>query len=97
MERIENCPCCGGEGKLKDVHARIRHGWVGCPACRLYINGNISPEGAIRAWNRRFQVRIDAPIFDREEIFTDCTVQVLTNSLTGEQSVGWWPNKEAST
>ena len=97
MERIENCPCCGGEGKLKDVHGRIRHGWVGCSECRLFINWNIDPAGAIRAWNRRTVVRVDAPIFDREEIFPDCTVQVLTNSLTGEQSVGWWPNKEAST
>lgn len=32
--------------------------------------------------------------FDKEEIFTNCTVQVLTNTITGEVSVGWWKNKE---
>ena len=54
METIKACPCCGGEGKLKDTQGRqVRQGWVGCPACGLYINWKISPEGAIRKWNRR--------------------------------------------
>lgn len=30
--------------------------------------------------------------FDEEEIHTDCTVQILRNSRTGEISVGWWKN-----
>lgn len=33
------------------------------------------------------------PLYDQEEIFPDCTVQVLRNSVTGETSVGWWENK----
>ena len=53
MERIKDCPCCGGPGMLKDICGKIRHGWVGCPKCRLYINWNISPAGAIRTWNTR--------------------------------------------
>lgn len=32
-------------------------------------------------------------IFDKEEIYDDCTVQVLSNSITGEESVGWWKNE----
>jgi hypothetical protein len=35
---------------------------------------------------------IDVPFFDQEEIYTNCTVQVLTNSITGEVSIGWWQN-----
>ena len=31
-------------------------------------------------------------IFDMEEIHENCTVQVLTNSVTGETSIGWWQN-----
>ena len=31
-------------------------------------------------------------MFDDEEIHENCTVQVLTNSVTGETSVGWWRN-----
>lgn len=34
-------------------------------------------------------------VFDKEEIFYGCTVQVLTNTKTGEVSVGWYrPNGE---
>lgn len=53
MERIENCPCRGGEGQLKDTRGKIRQGCVGCPACQLYISWKISPEGAVKKWNRR--------------------------------------------
>lgn len=35
---------------------------------------------------------IETNLFDVEEIYPDCTVQVLRNSITGEVSVGWWPN-----
>ena len=35
---------------------------------------------------------IETSIYDIEEIYPDCTVQVLRNSVTGEVSVGWWEN-----
>lgn len=35
---------------------------------------------------------IETNLFDIEEIYPNCTVQVLTNSITGEVSVGWWEN-----
>ena len=54
METIKSCPLCGGPGKLKDSQGRqVRQGWVGCPTCGLYINWKISPDGAVRKWNRR--------------------------------------------
>jgi len=31
-------------------------------------------------------------IYDEEEIHPNCTVQILRNSVTGEESVGWWEN-----
>ena len=31
-------------------------------------------------------------IYDEEETYPDCTVQVLKNSVTGKISVGWWKN-----
>lgn len=37
---------------------------------------------------------IETNIFDIEEIYPNCTVQVLCNSVTGEVSVGWWKNGE---
>lgn len=36
--------------------------------------------------------RIEVSVYDKEEIFENCTVQVLTNTKTGEVSVGWWKN-----
>ena len=38
--------------------------------------------------------QIETNIYDIEEIHPNCTVQVLKNSVTGEVSVGWWPNEE---
>lgn len=37
---------------------------------------------------------MDIPIFDQVETYTNCTVQVLTNSVTGAVSIGWWQNEE---
>ncbi len=38
-------------------------------------------------------IQIETNIFDQVEEYPNCTVQVLTNSVTGEVSVGWWPNE----
>lgn len=97
MPTLENCPCCGGEGKLKDIRGgKIRQGWVGCPACGIYKHWKISPAEAIRIWNTRARPAVETNLYDREELYPDCTVQVLTNTVTGETSVGWWENgKEA--
>ena len=35
---------------------------------------------------------VESNIYDEEEIYYDCTVQVLRNSITGETSVGWFRN-----
>ena len=32
----------------------------------------------------------DVNIYDKEETYHNCTVQVLTNTVTGQTSVGWW-------
>lgn len=53
MNELENCPCCGGAGEVKDVQGKFRHGWVGCPNCGLYINWAHDPQAAIAKWNRR--------------------------------------------
>lgn len=33
-------------------------------------------------------------LYDEEIIYPNCTVQVWRNSVTGEESIGWWPNEE---
>ena len=37
---------------------------------------------------------VESNIYDEEEVYYDCTVQVLRNSITGETSVGWFRNDE---
>ncbi|MBQ6359214.1 MAG: Lar family restriction alleviation protein [Clostridia bacterium] len=58
MEDLRECPCCGKPGQVQgtrhpDVKRGFMHGWVGCPACGLYIQWTHDPAGAIRKWNRR--------------------------------------------
>lgn len=55
MTELKPCPCCGAPGKLKSVKAYVgfMRGWVGCPACGLYIHWAHDPEGSIAKWNRR--------------------------------------------
>lgn len=38
--------------------------------------------------------QIETNIFDIEEVHHNCTVQILRNSVTGEQSIGWWPEEQ---
>ena len=37
-------------------------------------------------------LKIETSFYDKEETYPNCTVQVLTNTATGETSVGWWEN-----
>ena len=41
-------------------------------------------------------VKVETNIFDECEVVENCTVEILRNSVTGETSVGWYRNKEAS-
>lgn len=35
-------------------------------------------------------VKLETNIYHKEEIIYPCTVQILTNTVTGEVSYGWW-------
>ena len=50
---IRECPHCGGEATIKIIQTPFPHGWVGCPACKIYKQWNHSPKEAIERWNRR--------------------------------------------
>ena len=38
-------------------------------------------------------MEIETNLFNKETIYTNCTVQVWENTITGEVSVGWFPNE----
>ena len=42
----------------------------------------------------KINATVESNIYDEEEVYYDCTVQVLRNSITGETSVGWFRNDE---
>lgn len=45
------------------------------------------------AWDKYFkQTKVEVNFYDKEETYPNCTVQVLTNTVTGDVSVGWWKN-----
>lgn len=50
-------------------------------------------EMANEAESRTEILKVETAFFDKEEIYPDCTVQVLTNTATGDVSVGWWHNE----
>jgi len=60
-----------------------------------YNEREICESAVIEAWNRRppETVKVETSFYDQEETYPDCTVQVLTNTATGETSVGWWRNE----
>lgn len=40
---------------------------------------------------------VETTVFDQEEIHEDCTVVIWRNSVTGEESVGWYENEKEET
>lgn len=107
MAELKPCPFCGGEieinvNEVKEYSAHIE---CTCSGCRMEFaheqefvvyKGKRQPrtEYFDTAWNRRTPeiVKVETNFYDKEETFQDCTVQVLTNTATGETSVGWWRN-----
>ena len=40
------------------------------------------------------KVEIAMNMYDQEEEYPNCTVQIWKNSETGERSIGWWKNDD---
>lgn len=53
-----------------------------CPNCGARMDGKVTGE------------RITTGLFDKEELYPNCTVQIWKNTKTGEYSLGWWENEE---
>ena len=63
---VDNCPHCGGPGKLKTIAQPYMHGWVGCPECGIYKQWSYDPYQAILKWNQRADCTEEAAL--REQI-----------------------------
>jgi hypothetical protein len=45
---------------------------------------------ALKLAVKALEEQTEVNIYDHEETYHNCTVQVLTNTVTGKTSVGWW-------
>lgn len=64
---------------------------------RCVCCGEIIPEGRqvcprCESQGNVVAVRPAFSFYDQVESYDNCTVQVLTNTKTGDVSVGWWKN-----
>lgn len=109
MADLKHCPFCGCEIEItknvvNEYKAVIE---CSCRRCQMefshvqYYTMSKGDRMAVTedfttVWNRRTPeiVKVETCFYDKEEIHENCTVQVLTNTKTGEVSVGWWENED---
>ena len=82
------CPKCGyAETKVVDSRPLGNGKWRRreCLNCGARFNTFEGVAG-------RAKESIRTNIFDQCETHDNCTVEIFSNSITGETSVGWWEN-----
>lgn len=98
-EAVEHCyhtavsDSCGSEECKRD-HLQLAEWLKELIAIREFFKSNnmeivFDSEGAVKGVSP-----VETNIFDKEETIPNCTVQVLRNTQTGEESVGWWRNDD---
>ena len=55
-----------------------------CPNCSLYYRPTLGHKC------KNEVNMIETNLYDKAERYENCTVEVLTNTVTGETSIGWW-------
>lgn len=78
------CSMCGS-GLAKEDAMHFDY----CPYCGAKMDMNEAMDHQPKI------LKAEISLFDKEEVYENCTVQVLTNTTTGEVSVGWWQNDNA--
>lgn len=86
---IETCPKCGADLRHIVYPTYPPIPAVECPRCGW--RHEEKPDAI-----QRVPYQASAPsitsigFYDKEEIIEGATVQILTNTVTGETSIGWW-------
>lgn len=58
----------------------------------FYLHAKSNKDGTVVEFEELRKNDTIDNLYDKEEIFPNCTVQVWTNTKTGKVSIGWWPN-----
>lgn len=59
-----------------------------------FLADHLLANGVTFATDTNVGSKIETNLYDIEEVHHNCTVQILRNSVTGEQSIGWWPETQ---
>lgn len=98
-DRLKSCPFCGGEAEIVAIPSgKNRYSYS--PRCkdRSCCGRNkkqwVDLETAVYAWNKRARVitGFESEDYDKRETYSDCTVQILTNTETKNTGMVWWRN-----
>ena len=57
-----------------------------------YFSGTLNRQLEILDLLDKYKENDEISFYDEEEIVENCTVQILSNSKTGDISIGWWRN-----
>lgn len=64
------------------------------PVSRKVEDWRMIPMNDAKRDNAHEITNVQVSVYDSEEIYENCTVQVWRNSVTGEESIGWWKNDD---
>lgn len=65
---------------------------IDCSGCPFYTPFKYKKQCEFKKPPEFWETPTETNLYDEEEIHENCTVQILRNSVTGEESVGWWIN-----
>lgn len=61
--------------------------------CKNCVFSDIYSNCVLEASPSYWGIPTETNLYDEEEIHKNATVQILRNSITGEESIGWWENE----
>ena len=93
MNKLKPCPFCGSPATMLEEFDVDKWFYIQCSngLCSSRSDGWRTKELAIEAWNKRVEPTENND-YDKSETFDNCTVHVLSNTKTGDVSIGWFRN-----
>lgn len=80
---------------LREKALRAREAAVECPTQPVFMG--LDADEALILWKcvNDFinKTAVQCNLFDERVVYPNCTVEIWRNSLTGDESVGWWRNE----